>query len=163
MRLVARDQEMFWYLISLLNEAGLNGVPAGGNELVIPDGSVIADPELRDEIVRVTLPGTAQFVPLPGEGNGIGPVSAPGAMGVMGVPAQAQPNRPASPMPVANAPEGLGPTPMHRPPRAGPGSNIQEQRRYAVYLGLDVPPDAGRDEIVSAIDEHEASTTGGPQ
>jgi hypothetical protein len=161
MRLVARDQEAFFHLIVLLNEAGLSGVPAGGNELIVPDGSEINDAELRAEIARVVLPGSDQFASGPPGGSGAEPLSASDVMGVM-APTQTGPpiNPPVAPQPVKDTPGIMGPTAMKPPPRSGPGSNIQAQRRYATSLGLDVAAGMGRDEIIALIDEY--ATTGGP-
>lgn len=38
------------------------------------------------------------------------------------------------------------------PPRAGAGSTTEAWRTYATNLGLDVPDDAGRDDIIAAVD-----------
>lgn len=171
MRLTAADYGMFVHLIGLLNEAGLDGHPVGGNELVVPDGTVIEDDELRAEINRTLLPGTTGFAAGPLAGSDAEPSSASGAAGVVGAQTQTghpEAIPPAAPMPV-KAPRIMGPTGMQRPPRAGPGSSQVEQRRYATQLGIDVPAKAGRDQIIAIIDEHEASdedegsTTGGPQ
>lgn len=38
------------------------------------------------------------------------------------------------------------------PPRSGPGSGVQAWRTYAETLGVDVPDDASRDDIVDLLD-----------
>jgi hypothetical protein len=38
------------------------------------------------------------------------------------------------------------------PPRSGRGSGVDEWRVYAETLGVDVPEDAGRDDIVALVD-----------
>jgi hypothetical protein len=42
------------------------------------------------------------------------------------------------------------------PPRAGKGSGTETWRAYAVSLGIDVPADKNRDEIVALVDAHRA-------
>lgn len=137
MRLTARDQEGFYHLIYLLNEAGLDGMPVGGNELVVPDDAYISDGDIRADMERVLLPGTPMIASGPPGGSVPEPLSAPDAVGVMSGPAQAE-----------------APT-LERPPRTGPGSGADRQREYAEYLGLTVPADFGRDQIIALIDEHE--------
>jgi hypothetical protein len=160
-RLQALDHESFFHLIVLLEEAGLSGVPVGGNELVVPDDAVVADPELRAEMARVLVPGTAMVASDPG---GSDPVSG-SASDATGVAAPAQTghdvNPPAAPMSKGDAPGIMGPTDMKRPPTSGPGSNMLAQRRYATSLGLQVSPDLSRDEIIALIDQHLAEP-GGP-
>lgn len=41
------------------------------------------------------------------------------------------------------------------PPRAGKGSGRDEWAAYAASLGLELPDDAGRDEIIAAVDAAE--------
>lgn len=40
------------------------------------------------------------------------------------------------------------------PPRSGRGSGEDAWRTYATGLGIDVPEDAGRDDIVALVDAH---------
>lgn len=37
------------------------------------------------------------------------------------------------------------------PPRAGPGSGVEAWRAYANSLGIDVPEDRGRDDIIADV------------
>lgn len=155
MNLTARDQESFYHLIGLLNEAGYDGVPVGGNELVVPESFAVADAELRTEIERTLLPGT-NGVPAQPLVPEVASVS-PGGSDVGAAPV----HQPAGPGPL---PGMMGPTGLQRPPRTGPGSGITEQRRYATWLGLQITPDMGRDDIVAAIDNHlnDDDAAGGP-
>lgn len=43
------------------------------------------------------------------------------------------------------------------PPRGGEGSGVDEWRAHAEKLGLEVPEDAGRDDIVALVDAHNSS------
>ncbi|HXH57730.1 hypothetical protein [Iamia sp.] len=42
--------------------------------------------------------------------------------------------------------------PAGEPPRAGTGSGTEEWAAYATGLGLDIPADAKRDEIIATVD-----------
>jgi hypothetical protein len=43
------------------------------------------------------------------------------------------------------------------PPRSGKGSSTEAWQRYAASLGVTVPEDASRDDIVAAVDAHNAA------
>lgn len=42
------------------------------------------------------------------------------------------------------------------PPRTGKGSGTEEWRAYAEALGIDVPEDASRDQIIELVDSHQS-------
>jgi hypothetical protein len=126
MRIAARDQEAFFYVISLLVEAGVDAAPVGGNELLLPDDTAVPA-DIHTEVLRVAVVYGGNFVPVPpGGGDGGAPPAA-------GVAEQAALNRPAAPMPRSGT-GGLGPTPIGKPPRTGPGSGKQEWMRYVRSL-----------------------------
>jgi hypothetical protein len=43
------------------------------------------------------------------------------------------------------------------PPRSGKGSSTEAWQKYAASLGVEVPEDASRDDIVAAVDAHNAA------
>lgn len=43
------------------------------------------------------------------------------------------------------------------PPRSGPGSNAEAWRAYATGMGLTVQAGLSRDEIIAAVDAHQAA------
>ena len=43
------------------------------------------------------------------------------------------------------------------PPRSGKGSSTEAWQKYAASLGVEVPEDASRDDIVAAVDVHNAA------
>jgi hypothetical protein len=52
----------------------------------------------------------------------------------------------------ADEPDGGG-----EPPRSGKGSSTEAWQKYAASLGVEVPEDASRDDIVAAVDAHNAA------
>jgi hypothetical protein len=47
--------------------------------------------------------------------------------------------------------------PSAEPPRSGKGSGVEVWRAHAAHLGVEVPEDASRDDIVAAVDAHNAA------
>ena len=46
------------------------------------------------------------------------------------------------------------------PPRAGPGSGVEAWSAYAKDLGIEVPADAKRDDVIELVDKHRALAQG---
>jgi hypothetical protein len=44
--------------------------------------------------------------------------------------------------------------PSVEPPRSGRGSGVEAWRAHAAHLGVEVPDDASRDDIIAAVDAH---------
>lgn len=51
----------------------------------------------------------------------------------------------------------LPPSAAPEPPRAGPGSGVEAWSAYAKDLGIEVPADAKRDDVIELVEQHSAS------
>lgn len=60
-----------------------------------------------------------------------------------------QPVAPVNPLKVPEAP-----APPSAPPRAGRGSGIEAWKTYAEAIGVEVPDDAQRDDVIELVDKH---------
>ncbi len=72
---------------------------------------------------------------------------------VTGPPAQTEPPAPAGPQT-----DGAG-SKTGKPPVAGPGSGTEQWKAYALQIGISVPDDAKKADIVTLVTDHEAKAS----
>lgn len=134
----ARGWENFLFATGLMDEAGVPWKPSGGNVLRVPDDVFerMSGEQLR-ELAAVVR----------------NPIEVPEPVSDAQTPADASPGAPAGP-------EGDAAPEVAAPPRSGAGASRDAWAAYAGQLGLTVPADMSRDDIIAMVDQQEAPDAG---